>query len=70
MEEEVLISLSDNSEIVFDEEDGYSQNYRTYLKEAKKQNYKILKSLDLKFYNSDKRGQEDFALDFQSNLLS
>ncbi len=68
--EEALISLTDESEVVFDADDGDSQNYKEYLEEVSKHGYKEIKSLGLKFYNSDTRGEEDFALDFQSKLLS
>jgi len=32
--------------------------------------YKEVKNLGLKFYNSDTRGEADFALDFQKKLLN
>jgi type III restriction enzyme len=68
--EEALVSLSDNSEIVFDATDTDKRNYVEYLEEAKKHGYKEIKNLGLKFYNSDTRGEADFALDFQDKLLS
>ncbi len=68
--EEALISLADDSEVVFDAEDGDTRNYREYLEEVSKHGYKEVKNLGLKFYNSDTRGEEDFALDFQAKLLS
>lgn len=68
--EEALISLADNSEVVFDAEESDTRNYREYLEEAKKHGYKVIKPLGLKFYNSDPRGEADFALDFQEKLLS
>jgi len=68
--EEALISLADDSKVVFDTEDGDTRNYKEYLKEVSKHGYKEIKSLGLKFYNSDTRGQEDFALDFQDKLLT
>lgn len=68
--EEALISLADDSEVVFDAEDGDTHNYKEYLAEVSKHGYKEIKSLGLKFYNSDTRGEEDFALDFQDKLLS
>jgi type III restriction enzyme len=68
--EEALISLADDSEVVFDAQDGDTRNYRDYLEEISKHGYKEIKSLGLKFYNSDPRGEEDFALDFQDKLLS
>lgn len=68
--EEALISLADDSEVVFDAEDGDTRNYKEYLKEVSKHGYKEIKSLGLKFYNSDTRGEEDFALDFQEKMLA
>lgn len=68
--EEALISLADDAEVVFDTEEGDTRGYREYLEEASKHGYKVIKPLGLKFYNSDKRGQEDFALDFQEKLLA
>jgi len=68
--EEVLVSLADNSKVIFDVNDSDTRNYREYLKEVSKHGYKEIKSLGLKFYNSDTRGGEDFALDFQAKLLS
>lgn len=68
--EEALISLADDAEVVFSAEEGDTRGYREYLEEASKHGYKVIKPLGLKFYNSDKRGQEDFALDFQEKLLS
>ena len=68
--EEALISLADDSEVVFDADEGDSRNYREYLEEVSKHGYKEVKPLGLKFYNSDPRGEEDFALDFQEKLLN
>lgn len=68
--EEALISLDEDSEVVFDAEEGDKRNYQEYLKEVSKHGYKEMKCLGLKFYNSDTRGQEDFALNFQQKLLS
>ncbi len=67
--EEALISLADDSEIVFDAEEGDTRNYREYLEEVSKHGYKEIKNLGFKFYNTDTRGEEDFALDFQSKLF-
>lgn len=67
--EEALISLADNSEVVFGEEEGDSRNYKEYLKEISKHGYKEIKNLGLPFYNSDTRGEEEFALEFQDKLL-
>lgn len=67
--EKALISLADNSEIVFDIEDSYAcSNYREYLAEIRRHGCKEIKPLGLKFYNSD-RGEE-FAMDFQAKLLN
>lgn len=68
--EEALIGLNDDSEVVFDALEGDTRNYREYLAEVSKHGYKEIKSLGLKFYNSDPRGEPDFALDFQEKLLS
>ncbi len=68
--EEALASLINDSEVVFDAENGDTRTYREYLEEVSKYGYKEIKSLGLKFYNSDTRGEEDFALDFQTKLLS
>jgi type III restriction enzyme len=67
--EEALISLADDSEVVFDSQEGDSRNYKEYLEEVSKHGYKEIKPLGLKFYNSDPRGEEDFALEFQAKLL-
>lgn len=67
--EEALISLADNSEVVFDAEEGDSRNYKEYLEEVSKHGYKEIKNLGLRFYNSDTRGEAEFALDFQDKLL-
>lgn len=68
--EEALISLADDCEIIFDAQDSDKRAYKDYLEEAKKHGYKEIKCLGLKFYNSDTRGEEDFALDFQDKLLA
>ncbi len=66
--EEALISLSNDSEIVFEAEEGDTRNYREYLTEVSKHGYKEIKSLGLKFYNTDPRDEAEFALDFQTKL--
>ena len=66
--EEALISLDENSEIVFDSEESDTQNYKIYLEEISKHGYKEIKNLGLRFYNSEPRGEEDFAFDFQDKL--
>lgn len=68
--EEALISLADDSEVIFDSEEGDTRNYKEYLEEVSKHGYKEIKPLGLKLYNSDPRGEEDFALEFQDKLLS
>lgn len=68
--EEALISLNDDSEVVFDENESDSRAYKEYLEEAKKNGYKVIKPIGIKFYNSDTRGEEDFALDFQAKILA
>ncbi|BAW80713.1 type III site-specific deoxyribonuclease [Candidatus Nitrosoglobus terrae] len=67
--EKVLISLNNDSEIVFDEEEMDSKTYKEYLKVAKKSGYKIIKPIGIKFYNADTQSK-DFALDFQAKLLN
>jgi len=67
--EESLVALSDDSEIVFDSEEGDSKKYKEYLKEMSKNGYKEIKNLGLVFYNTDPRTEEDFALDFQDKVL-
>ena len=67
--EEALVSLADNSEVVFDSNEGDTRNYKEYLEEVSKHGYKEVKSLGLKFYNTDPRDEEDFALDFQAKPL-
>ncbi|MFT4148018.1 MAG: DEAD/DEAH box helicase family protein [Micrococcaceae bacterium] len=67
--EEVLISLNKDSQVVFDENENDTVSYKDYLKEAQQFGYKVIKPIGLKFYNSDTRGEEDFALDFQNILL-
>jgi len=68
--EEALLMLSEDSQVVFDSEESHSQNYKDYLKEASDHGYKEIKNLGLRFYNSDVRGEADFALNFQEKLLS
>ncbi len=68
--EEALLSLNDNSEVIFDADADDKQGYKDYLAEMRKHGYKEIKPIGLKFYNSDNRGVGDFALDFQTKLLS
>ncbi len=66
--EEALIELNENSQVVFDIEDSEKHNYREYLEEIKKRGYHEIKNIGLRFFNTDTRGVEDFALDFQGKL--
>ncbi len=68
--EQALISLNDNSEVVFDSNEDDKRAYKEYLAEMSQHGYKVIKPLGIKFYNSDKRGEADFALDFQDKLLA
>ncbi|MFZ1301819.1 MAG: DEAD/DEAH box helicase family protein [Candidatus Microsaccharimonas sp.] len=68
--EEALVSLNDDSEVVFDENENDSRAYKEYLEEAKRSGYKVIKPIGIKFYNSDTRGEEVFALDFQDKVLT
>lgn len=63
--EKMLISLNDDSEIVFDIDDFDGQDY---LKEIKNKGYQEIKCLGFKFYNSDTRGESDFGVDFNGKL--
>ncbi len=68
--EEALISLTDDSEVVFDSEDGDSGNYKEYLEEVSKHGYKEIKNIGFVFYNTDPRDEADFALDFEEKLIT
>lgn len=68
--EQALISLADDAEVVFDAEEGDTRGYKEYLEEVSKHGYKEIKPLGLKFFNSDPRGVEDFAIEFQDKLLA
>lgn len=68
--EEVLVSLADDSEIVFDGEHSDTQNYIEFLNEVKEHGYKEVKCLGFKFYNTDPRSEFDFAIDFQTRMPS
>lgn len=68
--EEALVSLADNSEVVFDSNEDDTRNYKEYLEEVSKHGYKEIKNLGLKFYNTDPRDEADFALEFQDKLLA
>lgn len=67
--EEALISLNDDSEVIFDSQDDDKQGYKDYLAEMSKHGYKEIKPIGIKFYNSDTRGETDFAMDFQEKVL-
>ena len=68
--EEALIDLNENSKVSFASSDGDKKNYADYLEEIKSRGYQEIKNIGLKFFNSDTRGAEDFALDFEEKLLS
>lgn len=68
--EEALLSLNDSSEVVFDANENDKQAYKDYLLEMSRHGYKEIKPVGIKFYNSDTRGESDFALDFQNKLLT
>ncbi len=68
--EEALISLNDDSDVVFDAGENDKQAYKDYLAEMSKHGYKVIKPIGIKFYNSDTRGEGDFAIDFQKKLLT
>lgn len=66
--EESLIMLNDSSEVVFDENDEDKQKYKDYLQEVKSRGYQEVKNIGLKFFNTNPRTEEDFALDFENKL--
>ncbi len=68
--EEALMSLNDDSEVVFDENENDTRAYKEYLAEAKQNGYKVIKPIGIKFYNSDTRGEEVFAVEFQDKVLA
>ncbi len=68
--EEALISLNDDSEVVFDTNENDKQAYKDYLAEMSKHGYKEIKPIGIKFYNTDPRPESEFALDFESKLLA
>lgn len=67
--EVALISLNDDSEVIFDGLDDDKQAYKDYLAEMGKHGYKEIKPIGIKFYNSDTRSEADFAMDFQEKTL-
>ncbi len=67
--EEALISLNDDSDVVFDSNESDKQPYKDYLVEMSKHGYKEIKPIGIKFYNTDPRSESDFALDFEGKLL-
>jgi hypothetical protein len=44
------------------------EGYKSFLKEVESMGYKEIKCLGFKFFNSDPRGETDFALDFRATL--
>jgi type III restriction enzyme len=68
--EEALIALNNDSEVIFDSKETDKKAYSDYLNEMKKNGYKEIKPIGIKFYNSDTRGESDFALDFEGKLLT
>lgn len=66
--EEVLISLSDESSVIFDPDEEDDEGYKSFLKEVESMGYKEIKCLGFKFFNSDPRDETDFALDFRATL--
>lgn len=68
--EEALISLNDDSEVVFDIGENDKQAYKEYLAEMSKHGYKEIKPIGIKFYNTDPRPESEFALDFEGKLLA
>jgi type III restriction enzyme len=67
--EEALISLNDDSDVVFDSNENDKQSYKDYLAEMSRHGYKEIKPIGIKFYNTDPRSEGDFALDFEGKLL-
>jgi len=68
--EEALLALNDDSEVIFDSKESDKKAYADYLNEMKKNDYKEIKPIGIKFYNSDTRGESEFALDFEQKLLT
>lgn len=66
--EKALISLNDNSKIVFDVDDMKQDDYQNYINQINEQGYQEIKCLGFKFYNSDTRGESDFGTDFNGKL--
>lgn len=66
--EQALIHLAEQSEIIFDADknEHYAFNF---MKEVQARGYQQIKCLGLKFFNSDPRGESDFAIDFQNKLF-
>ena len=63
--ESALINLNNESQTQLYCDDMDSQ----FLEEIEKQGYQEIKCLGFKFFNSDIRGINDFAIDFTKNLL-
>lgn len=75
--EEALESLSDGAEVSFEQNDenidkvsGGKAAYQRYLDKVRKSNYKQIKNLGFKFYNTDPRDESEFALDFEARLFN
>ena len=66
--EDSLLMLNESSEVTFDEEDDDKQRYKDYLKEIKARGYQEIKNIGFKFFNTNPRTVEDFALDFEEKL--
>lgn len=60
--------VNDSSEVVFDENEDDKKRYKEYLQEIKARGYQEIKNIGLKFFNTDPRTPEDFALDFEEKL--
>ena len=67
--EQSLIMLNENSEVVFTENENDKKAYKEYLKEVQSRGFQEIKNIGLKFFNTDPRTVEDFALDFEEKLL-
>ncbi len=67
--EQSLIMLNENSEVVFTENENDKKAYKEYLKEVQSRGFQEIKNIGLKFFNTDPRTVEDFALDFEDKLF-
>ena len=66
--EDSLIMVNDSSEVVFDENEDDKKRYKEYLQEIKARGHQEIKNIGLKFFNTNPRTPEDFALDFEDKL--